>query len=77
MEIAKRSGGTRLLAVPAVEDRVVERAVMDVVDEYVDAVLLPWSCAYRQGLSVRDAPHDLAAARDDRARWAVRAGMKD
>ncbi|MFF7358472.1 hypothetical protein ACFZA1_38475 [Streptomyces filipinensis] len=49
MEIAKRSGGTRLLAVPAVEDRIVERAVMEVVDEYIDAVLLPWSYAYRKG----------------------------
>ncbi|MEV0966614.1 CRISPR-associated endonuclease Cas1 [Streptomyces sp. NPDC049910] len=77
MEIAKRSGGTRLLAVPAVEDRIVERAVMEVVDEYIDAVLLPWSYAYRRGLSVRDALHDLASARDDGARWVVRADIRD
>ncbi len=77
MEIGKRSGGTRLLAVPAVEDRIVERAVMEVIDEYVDAVLLPWSYAYRKGLSVRDALHDLAAARDEGARWVVRADIRD
>jgi CRISPR-associated protein Cas1 len=76
-EIGKRSGGTRLLAVPAVEDRVVERAVMEVIDEYVDAVLLPWSFAYRKGLSVKDALHGLAAARDEGARWVVRADIKD
>ncbi|MEU2801193.1 CRISPR-associated endonuclease Cas1 [Streptomyces sp. NPDC007117] len=77
MEIGKRSGGTRLLAVPAVEDRIVERAVMEVIDEYVDAVLLPWSYAYRKGLSVKDALHDLTAARDEGARWVVRADIKD
>lgn len=71
-EIGKRSGGTRLLAVPAVEDRIVERAVMEVIDEYVDAVLLPWSYAHRKGLGVKDALHDLAAARDEGARWVVR-----
>ncbi|MGV9525924.1 hypothetical protein ACWDRM_01500 [Streptomyces cellulosae] len=76
MEIDKRSGGKRLLAVPAVEDRVVERALMEVVDDHIDAVLLPWSYAYRKGLSVADALHDLAAARDEGARWVVRADIK-
>lgn len=77
MEIDKRSGGKRLLAVPAVEDRVVERAVMEVVDDIIDAVLLPWSYAYRRGMSVGDALHDLVAARDDGARWVARADIKD
>ncbi len=77
MEIEKPSGGKRLLAVPAVEDRVVERALMEVVDDLVDAVLLPWSYAYRKGLSVGDALHDLVTARDDGARWVVRADIKD
>lgn len=76
VEIAKRSGGTRLLAVPAVEDRIVERAAMKVVDEYIDAVLLPWSYAHRKGLSVKDALHDLTVARDDGARWVVRADAR-
>ncbi|MGW2320097.1 hypothetical protein [Streptomyces sp. NPDC001680] len=56
MEIAKRSGGTRLLAVLAMEVRVVERAVMEVVDQHIGAVLLPWSYAYRKGLGFRPAP---------------------
>lgn len=77
MEIEKRSGGKRLLAVPAVEDRIVERALMEVIDDMIDAVLLPWSYAYRKGLSVADALHDLAQARDDGARWVVRADVKD
>lgn len=77
MEIGKKSGGKRLLAVPAVEDRIVERAIMEVIDDLVDAVLLPWSYAYRKGLAVADALHDLAVARDDGARWVVRADIKD
>ncbi|MGW2476586.1 CRISPR-associated endonuclease Cas1 [Streptomyces sp. NPDC001665] len=43
----------------------------------MDAVLLPWSYAYRKGLSVSDALDDLAVARDDGARWVVRADIKD
>ncbi|WP_086793258.1 CRISPR-associated endonuclease Cas1 [Streptomyces thermovulgaris] len=77
VEIEKRSGGKRLLAVPAVEDRIVERALMEVIDDTIDAVLLPWSYAYRKGLSVADALHDLTQARDDGARWVVRADIKD
>ncbi|GAA3820773.1 CRISPR-associated endonuclease Cas1 [Streptomyces chiangmaiensis] len=77
MEIGKKSGGKRLLAVPAVEDRIVERAIMEVIDDIIDAVLLPWSYAYRKGLSVADALHDLATARDEGVRWVVRADIKD
>lgn len=76
MEIPKPSGGKRLIGVPAVEDRVVERAIMEVIDEHVDAALLPWSYAYRRGLSAKDAIHDLTQARDDGARWVVRADIE-
>ncbi|MGC5234471.1 hypothetical protein [Streptomyces albogriseolus] len=44
---------------------------------HIDAVLLPWSYAIRKGLSVRDALHDLALARDDWARWVVRADIRN
>lgn len=77
MEILEQSGGKRLIAVPAVAGRIVERVLMEVIDEHIDAVLLPWSYAYRRGLSVTDALHDLAQARDDGARWVVRAGIID
>ncbi|MFF4652617.1 CRISPR-associated endonuclease Cas1 [Streptomyces sp. NPDC001380] len=77
LEVPKPSGGTRLLAVPQVADRVVERAVLEVVEPYVDPVLLPWSYAYRRGLGVRDAVHALAEARDAGCAWAVRADIRD
>ncbi|MFC4628005.1 hypothetical protein ACFO6V_07165 [Promicromonospora alba] len=77
MEIMKPSGGKRLLAVPTVEDRVVERAVMEVVDDFIDSTLLPWSFAYRKGIAIKDAIDELTQARDDGARWDARADAED
>lgn len=61
VEIPKRAGGTRTLGVPSVEDRVVERAVLQVLDPVIDPVLMPTSYGYRRGLGVNDA---LDALRD-------------
>ena len=36
-------------------DRVVERALLEVLDAVIDPTLLPWSFAYRRGLGVKDA----------------------
>src|SRR5690242_2954861 len=41
-EIPKSAGRSRLIAVPHVEDRVVERAVLGVLDDVIDPLLLPW-----------------------------------
>ena len=68
IEVPKSSGGTRLLAIPAVRDRIVERAVLEVLECYVDPVLSPWSFAYRSGLGVNDAIRALTQARDAGAR---------
>lgn len=78
IEVPKPSGGTRLLAIPEVTDRIVERAALEVIDPYVDPVLLPWSFAYRKGLGVKDAVHALATARDETGQaWVVRADIED
>ncbi|MFL1376433.1 hypothetical protein [Nocardiopsis protaetiae] len=39
IEVPKASGGTRLFAIPAVRDRIVERAVLEVVEPFLDPVL--------------------------------------
>jgi Retron-type reverse transcriptase len=70
--IPKSSGGTRDLAVGAIEDRIVERALLGVLDPLVDPLLSPWSFAYRRGLGVKDAVRALAEARESGARWIVR-----
>lgn len=49
------SNPPRILTVSSVADRVVERAVVDVVAPIVDHHLSPFSFAYRRGLGVREA----------------------
>jgi len=77
IEIPKASGGVRRLAVPTVADRVVERALLDVLDPVVDPKLLPWSFAYRRGLGAKDAVAALTEARDAGATWVARADIDD
>lgn len=75
--IAKPGGGHRKLAVPSIEDRVVERAVLEVLDAEIDPLLLPWSFAYRRGLGVDDAIRELVAARDRGHQWVARCDIDD
>jgi group II intron reverse transcriptase/maturase len=75
--IPKPSGGERVLGVPPLADRVVERALLAVLDPVIDPLLLPWSYAYRRGLGVRDALAALAEARDEGLGWVARADVRD
>lgn len=75
--IPKSSGGVRKLAIGAVPDRIVERAVLTVLDPLVDPVLSPWSFAFRKGLGVKDAARALVAARDAGAAWVARTDVDD
>lgn len=73
----KSPGGPRLLTVPVVRDRIVERAVLEIAEPRLDPVLSPWSFAYRSALGVDDAIRALARVREAGARWAVRADTVD
>jgi CRISP-associated protein Cas1 len=75
VEIAKQGGGMRHLAVPCLEDRVVERALLAELDAVIDPLLLPWSFAYRRGLGVRAALACLVEARESGAAWVARADI--
>ncbi|MEO3858501.1 reverse transcriptase domain-containing protein [Acrocarpospora sp. B8E8] len=77
VEIAKPSGGARILGVPLLIDRIVERALLAELDAVIDPILLPWSFAYRRGLGVRDAIAALVEARDAGAAWVARADIED
>ncbi len=77
VEIPKSSGGVRVLGIPVLADRIVERALLAVLDPVIDPVLLPWSFAYRRGMGVRDAVAALVEARDSGAGWVARADVKD
>ncbi|KXK58998.1 hypothetical protein AWW66_26575 [Micromonospora rosaria] len=77
VSIPKPDGGIRSLAIGAIEDRIVERAVLDVLDPVVDPTLSPWSFAYRRGLGVRDAVRALAEARESGLAFVVRCDIDD
>jgi CRISPR-associated protein Cas1 len=77
VEIAKSGGGTRKLAIPSLEDRIVERALLAELDRVIDPLLLPWSFAYRKGLGVKDAIAALTEARDEGAQWVARCDIDD
>ncbi|MDN5758494.1 MAG: CRISPR-associated endonuclease Cas1 [Tomitella sp.] len=77
VEIPKPSGGTRYLGVPPLADRIVERALLGVLDPVIDPRLLPWSFAYRRGLGPKDAVAALVDARDEGNAWCARADVKD
>lgn len=77
VSIPKASGGMRRLGVPILEDRIVERALLAVLDPVIDPTLLPWSFAYRRGLGAKDAVAALTTARDAGATWVARADIVD
>ena len=67
----------RVLHIPAVADRVVERAVYEAIVPLVDPVLGPSSYAYRPGLGVADAVQDLARQRDEGLTWVLLTDVDD
>ena len=72
-----KDAGTRLLHIPAVRDRIVERAILEAVTPHVDPHLGPASYAYRPGLGVADAVAAVAALRDEGLGWALRTDIDD
>lgn len=73
--VAKPDGGTRTLGVPAVRDRVVERAILVTVTPYVDPYLGHSSYAYREGIGVQDAVQALVRLREEGLHWVLRADV--
>ncbi len=67
----------RVLHIPAVRDRVVERAVLAYLTPIVDPLLGPGAYAYRPGLGVDDAVQALAALRGEGLGWVVRTDVKN
>ena len=55
VEIPKPDGGTRLLGIPAVRDRIVQQALLDILQPIFDPEFHPSSYGYRPGRSCHDA----------------------
>lgn len=78
VEIPKSDGGVRRLSVPTFTDRVVERAIYQVLMPDLDPELYPSAFAYRVGIGVNDAVDEVAAARDrDGCRFVARFDFDD
>ena len=75
--LPRPDGQTRLLHVPSVRDRIVERAILAVLTPVIDPWLGPFSYAYRPGLGVADAVQAIAVLRDEGLRWVARADFHD
>lgn len=75
--IDKSGGGTRELQIPGARDRVVERALTDVLAPILDRVFSPASFGYRAGMSVSDAVNRTTTIRDEGFAVVVRADVDD
>ncbi len=75
--IPKRSGGMRTLHIPDPRDRVVERAILNVVGPILDPLLGPAAYGFRPGLGVKHAVREVARCRDEGLNWVLRADVKD
>ncbi len=75
--IIQESDRQRALQVPPVRDRVVERAVLEVLTPVVDPELGPASYAYRPGLGVLDAVQAVVALREEGLGWVARADVDE
>ncbi len=75
--VPRPDGHERVLHVPTVRDRIVERSVLAVLTPVIDPWLGPFSYAYRPGLGVADAVQAIALLRDEGLGWAARADFHD
>jgi group II intron reverse transcriptase/maturase len=69
--IPKKSGGRRHLTNLTVTDKVLQRAVLNVLDDVFDPLFLPCSYGYRRGLSAADAVEAICAHRDAGLVWVL------
>lgn len=76
--VAIRTGTkVRLLHIPCVRDRIVARAILDVVTPVVDPELGHGAYAYRPGLGVADAVQAVTALREEGLAFVMRTDIKD
>jgi group II intron reverse transcriptase/maturase len=75
--LPKKSGGRRKIAILTVTDRVLQRAVLRIVDDFFDMSFLDCSYGYRQGRGLRDAVARIIDLRDEGYRWVLDADIDD
>ena len=75
--LPRPDGQERVLHIPTVRDRIVERSILAVLTPLIDPWLGPFSYAYRPGLGVADAVQAIARLRDEGMCWVARADFHD
>jgi group II intron reverse transcriptase/maturase len=73
----KRSGGYRHYAIPTVTDRVLQRAVLRVLDDRFERRFLDASYGYRPGRSIADAVRQIVVLRENGYRWVLDADIDE
>ncbi len=77
VEIPKRGGGARAIAILAMRDRIAQRAVLQVLGPVFDPLFLDCSYGCRPGLSVADALSRVARYAQQGHTWVVDADLAD
>lgn len=75
--VPKKSGGQRLLAIPTVADRVLQRAVLNVLEPAFERRFLACSFGYRPGRGVRQALGALLRCRESGLTWVLDADIDE
>lgn len=75
--LPRPDGKSRILHIPSVRDRIVERSILAVLTPVADPLLGPFSYAYRPGLGVADAAQAIARLRDEGLTWVARSDFHD
>jgi group II intron reverse transcriptase/maturase/CRISPR-associated protein Cas4 len=73
--IPKADGGTRLLGVPTVRDRIAQTACLFVLEPIIEEELEEHTYAYRRGRSIHHAIYRVKELRDKGYRWVVDADI--
>lgn len=73
--IPKKDGSLRQMAILTVTDRVLQRAVLRIVDDFFDKTFLDCSYGYRMGRGLRNAVPAILTLRDRGRRWVLDADI--
>jgi RNA-directed DNA polymerase len=76
VKIRKKDGGTRTISILAVQDRIAQRAVLNVLEPIFEGVFLDCSYGFRSGRSIQDAVERIIEYRAEGYTWVVDADIE-
>jgi RNA-directed DNA polymerase len=76
VNIHKKGGGTRTISILSVQDRIAQRAVLNVLEPIFEGVFLDCSYGFRPKRSIQDAVERIIACRTEGYTWVVDADIE-